>query len=194
MAGHPAMSRRTHWTREERSVLDAMLAEGRPYQEIADAIGRSFQGIAAQCHLSGIRQRTTTSNLSGTQVMRLFGLTAKVTLRGWIARGWITPTSARFYRFPIEQVQSFIANDDTWMAWDAAKISDPDLRVWALRLRANGPRWLTTAEVARRFHVVERTAYEWVIRGYLPAVRYGNHWVREDHLDGFVPPSEQRLR
>jgi excisionase family DNA binding protein len=176
------------WTRDERSTLDAMLAEGRPYHEIAEAVGRSFQGVASQCHLSGIRQRTTTSNLSGTQVMRLFGLTAKATLNRWIARGWLTPTSARFYRFPIEQMHALIANGDTWMAWDAAKISDPDLRAWALDLRREGPRWLTTREAAQRLHVVERTVWEWIQRGYLPAVRYGIHWVRDDQFVGFVPP------
>ena len=46
---------------------------------------------------------------------------------------------------------------------------------------------LTPEQVAERLQVTERTVYEWLRRGTLPALKLGRLWrIRPEDLEGFL--------
>lgn len=96
-------------------------------------------------------------------------------------------------------IEAFMANRDTWYAWNVADITDPAWRALAQTFRAQTPeRWLTTEEFADRVGCVVDTARMWHQRGLtegLKTARYGIHlyWWSEG-IDGWTPPADrQRL-
>jgi hypothetical protein len=70
-------------------------------------------------------------------------------------------------------------------------VTDPDLRAEFVALRAMRPRWLTIGAVARRYAVISNTVGQWIEKGFIPAVRYGNWYIREDVIEGWIPPCER---
>jgi excisionase family DNA binding protein len=78
-----------------------------------------------------------------------------------------------------------------WMAWDAERVTGEALREWARELRRGKPRWLTPGEVAERYGVTFEAVGQWVAKGWIPATRYGNWWVSEADLEGWVVPCER---
>ena len=75
------------------------------------------------------------------------------------------------------------------------RITDGELRAYAVEQRAQHPRWLRLGEVAQRYHVTSGTVAGWVAQGRFAAEqvqRYGVLWLREDALHGFVAPCDQR--
>jgi hypothetical protein len=86
---------------------------------------------------------------------------------------------------------AFLFNENYWMAWDVQRITDADLRTEMCKLRATRPCWLTIGEVARRYHVISNTVGQWIEKGFISARRYGNWYVREDVIAGWVPPCER---
>ncbi len=46
---------------------------------------------------------------------------------------------------------------------------------------------LTPAQVAERLQITERTVYEWIRGGRLPALKLGRLWrIRQDELEAFL--------
>ena len=80
-----------------------------------------------------------------------------------------------------------------WMCYDPAKVTERTLREHLTEIRQGQPRWLAVGDVAARYHVGVGTVAQWREKGILPMVRYGNYWVRESELDGFVPPAQRSL-
>ena len=81
----------------------------------------------------------------------------------------------------------FVEDPATWPAWQPERITDAGLRYHAERLRV-GVHYLTTAQVAWRLCAQTHTVSDWIRRGWLPATRYGNWWIREDDLARFELP------
>lgn len=86
-----------------------------------------------------------------------------------------------------DRLLAFLADEAHWHRWRPERISEPCMREWALELRA-GVRFLTLTEVADRCCVTVGAVASWIQAGILPAIRNGNHMVRESDLAGFVPP------
>jgi DNA-binding transcriptional ArsR family regulator len=109
----------------------------------------------------------------------------------------ITPGRMASYLITDTAIEAFLANRDTWYAWDVADITDPAWRKLAETLRAQSTgRWLTTEEVAARLGVVVGTVRMWHERGWtegLTVARYGIHlyWWSTD-LDHWTQPGERR--
>jgi hypothetical protein len=97
----------------------------------------------------------------------------------------------KIWRVCWDDLMSFLREPRYWMAWDAERITDRDLRAEMRSLRAIAPRWLTIGEVARRYSVISNTVGQWITKGFLPAMRYGNWYIREDAIAGWLPPCER---
>jgi excisionase family DNA binding protein len=78
-----------------------------------------------------------------------------------------------------------------WMMYDPAACTEPTLREHLIEIRQGRPRWLSIGEVAVQYRVGAHTVHQWVKKGFLPAVRYGNWWIRESDLAGWRIPSER---
>jgi excisionase family DNA binding protein len=181
------MSQRV-WTAEDRSIVDAMLAKGERYQTIAKRLGTTWQAVNGQCERWNIRQQNSCDLLTGMDVARLFGV-HKHTVYSWKARGWLHAHGRGYQRrFRMDDVLSFIQNVDAWMAWQPERMTDDTLRAEAVLARANGPQWLTTADIAARFYVQIETVSLWIKQGYFPATMWCQWWIRSDHLAAFVAP------
>jgi GcrA cell cycle regulator len=189
------------WTREQLDTLSALIADGTDYTTIAQRLGRSRDAVITTLKRLGMARVTTAGNaLTALGVARVLGLPSSKTVAGWIARGWLRATNAgtatrAIHRVQWTELERFMADDQCWMAWDPATIPDAALREWATELRVGRPRWLSVGAVCDRYHVDRRTVNAWIVRlRVLPAVRYGNWWIRESDLDGWVLPSERPQR
>ena len=55
---------------------------------------------------------------------------------------------------------------------------------------ADPPRWLSTAEAARRLGITPRTLYRFIDEGQLPAYRFGRVIrLKQDEVDAFIEQS-----
>jgi helix-turn-helix protein len=185
---------RRDWTHEDDAWLDTLLDQGLSYAEIARKLRRA-SGDAVRTHLKRRRIPSLTRRyavLSARQVAQLLGKRCLKSVVRWIDMGWLPARAAgRIWRISWDALMAFLYNERYWMAWDAARITDPDLRAEMLALRVDAPRWLTQTEVARRYCVISNTVWQWIEKGFLPAMRYGNWYIREDALLGWMPPCER---
>lgn len=208
-----------HWTEAERHEAEAMISEGMPLPAIAAKLGRHApkknrkgrrkgSQTAVWCHLNRRGTRATeilNANplrpLSASEVARLMGHSYfyRATLHALIDAGVLTVK-----RHPRKKWQpllidmttfaDFLANRRYWMAWDAERITDPDWRDEALRLRAEADGcWVAMADWCKEHHYSSITSWFWVHNGLLPsAVQWRRRWyVWSTELATFVPPSEQ---
>lgn len=187
------MSTGQAWTTREHRIMHTMLSNGLPYQFIADRLGRSHASVKGRAAWAGVRQATSTDLLTIRQVKDIFGIKSNLTVPRWIERVWLHPNNGTVYRFDMLDVLAMIENPDTWYGWDPHKLTDDDTRAWALECRANGPRWLTTADIAAQLHVSPDTVVTWINNGLLPASKYGRvFYVLESDVAAFVPPCERQ--
>ncbi len=116
-------------------------------------------------------------------------------VRRWIDRGWLVGRrgqrrGANYQWFITEEaVFDFMLDERTWMAWSPDRMPSQGLARWAREMRTD--KYLSIGEVARRFFVQHSTVNEWCRGGLLPGVQYGNWWVLESALVGFVPPFDR---
>lgn len=186
-------SKRRDYGEAEIDRMCELLEAGYGYAEIGRILGRSAWSI--EYKLKRMRYRRIHTTLSAQAVGRLLGKACHKSIATWIRRGILPahnaspiPTRAA-HRIRMEDLLVFLEDRRYWMAWDANAITDLALREWAQELRQVG-RWLTPPEVAERCHVAMQTVNTWIRRGQLPARRYGNWWVWDGDLVGFVPPCD----
>lgn len=183
------------WTHEQTDALATLLANGLSYDEIARRLGRTPTAVRVRCWRLGWTMQQHPTVLTASEAARLLGASAYAIVT-WIARGWLPARRRRsgphtYWAIQYDALRAMLANDATWMAWQPERVPDPALRAELLALRAGQPAWLTVGEVARRCHVTTRAVYAWIMRGQLPATRYGNHYVRESDLVGWVVPGDR---
>ena len=184
---------RRAWTAADRELLGQLIDTGHSYDAIAEKLGRSRKAIILECKRRNRRLLNTRALMTAREVAELLGKPCSKTVSRWIALGWLKARNAGtperpLWRIALDDLWTFLENPNTWMAWQPVTIADPDLRGWALELRQDQPRWLTVGEVAQRYHVVQQTVNQWIEKAELKAVKYGNHWIRECDLEGWVPP------
>lgn len=187
---------RRRWTAQDEWLLDDLLYLGLSYTRIARRLNRSRNAIILKCQRRGTLLTNIPTVLTCVQVAQLLGLSCSKIVAGWINRGWLKACNAAQVPRVIWRIQKLdlldmLAQPSTWMAWSPESITDPELQQWATELRAGQSPWLSVGEVAKRYHVAATTVNQWIARGVLLAVRYGNWWVRSADLDHFIPPCER---
>lgn len=185
-----------------------MLKDGRSTATIARIVKRTPQAITQRL----IRQRGTTvthqrnpgavAPLPLTQVAALFGVVHPV-IRRWIIDGMLA--SVERYRPPnppgrpvmvaVETLLDFIAHQPTWFLWDPARITDPDWRDEALRLRAETPhRWFDAPALADHLGYARMTVTHWFGEGRIPGAicHRGRYYVWSANLEGWQAPQDRQ--
>jgi excisionase family DNA binding protein len=158
---------------------------------------RTEVSIKLKCKRSGVRVTTTNATMSARDVAEQLGIPCSKTVSLWIRRGWLKARDAGtpprvLWRITWEDLTAFLENPAHWIAWRPERIPDLALREWAQELRASEERLLTHTEIAKRVGVGRDTVGNWLYEGELPYVRYGNRFVPESALEGFVPPCERK--
>lgn len=187
---------RRDWTHDQIDMLVTLLDKGLDYTAIARRLGRTRTAIQVKVKRLGCAMTKRPTVLVAREVAAVLGLRCAKKVVDWIGRGWLRGKARGTNGRPIWAVQwddlmAFLQNRMYWMAWRAEDITDRDLRAEMIALRAHQPRWLTPGEVAHRYCVDDRAVNAWVRKGYVPAQRYGNWWIWEADLQGWVLPCER---
>lgn len=184
------------WSDEEKAILRECVARGDSIRQIARRLGRSPNAVKVKLHRFDCRRREQVTVLTARGVATVLGVKCSKTVARWIEEGSLGATNGGTPERPIWRVTwdallDFLRRRNRWMAWAPERITDESLRIWAAQLRAGQPRWLTPGEVAERYHVAPTVPNSWIAKGELPATRYGNWWIWEEHLAGWTPPGER---
>lgn len=187
---------RRDWTHDEMDRLVSLLDAGFDYDYCARQLRRTRTAIVIKTKRMRCKMTKRPTVLVSREVAMLLGKGCSKSVAWWINAGWLNARAAhcngrRIWRICWDDLMTFLRNDCYWMAWQPERITDADLRAEMLALRAGKPRWLTVGEVAQRYCVGIGAVKQWIAKGFLPAARYGNHYIREDVLDGWLPPCER---
>lgn len=184
------------WTPLDLERLERLIELGYSYDAIGRRLGRSRNAVVIKAKRRGVGLLRTTQAMTAGEVARLLGIGCSKTITRWIGDGWLKARNGGQSDHPIWRIQhldllTFLECSDYWMAWEPAQITDPGIRGWTEELRRGQPRWLTPGEAGQRCGVSARAVYRWIAMGYMPSKRYGNHWILESDLEGWVLPCER---
>lgn len=199
---------------DTKDLIVGWLQEGWSIRVIAKRLKRTVGGIKWFCRKHGIqpyevRHREIARVYTAKELSRIFGVNDRVITR-WIAakklkarrdgsRGTKPHKSVPFWRITDESVLAFLADRSMWPTWNVEGITDPDLRTYAaeLRLQAGG-HWMSSQQIARRYHYSQSAAQAWYRQGFFSDMRvivcYCKWYVWSADLAGFVPPLERQTR
>lgn len=169
-----------------------LLERGWSDERIAAELGTTAIAVNIARKRHGIPSRTATL-LSCRAVADRLGIPCSKTITRWIEVDWLRgkhgPVRGPYAQWQVhpDDLTAFLENPEHWHRWHPERIPDPALRSWAADFR-RGVRFLTLTEVADRMCVQAGTVHQWIKKGFLPAVRNGNHLVRESDLDAFTLP------
>ena len=185
-----------YWKRTEIDTLLAMIDQGCGYATIAKRLGRTKEAVMIKAERLSYRLLNERAALTCRAVQRRLGLTCSKTVARWISTYGLKARNAGTKAKPLWRIQeedllAWLEDRHHWMAYDPANVPGATLREHLTEIRHRQPRWLTPGEVARRFHVDPGTVASWRDKGLLSMTRYGNWWVWEVDLVGFVPPCER---
>lgn len=189
--------RRLRWDERALNRLWDMTEQGMTDEAIARRFRCSPNAIkiVRQRRLKRFR-RTEPTWRTAREVAEIFGLGCSKTVTRWIDLGWLParvgPSCGIYRKHWIEELAlvDFMANPDAWVAWNPERIMDLDWQEVARQQRGNVV-YLTPGQVADRLGVTSRAVNKWICEDRLPATRWGNWWVKESDLAGFVPPYDR---
>jgi DNA-binding transcriptional MerR regulator len=186
------------WTADDLLQLRLLIDEGFGYAAIAERLSRTENAIFMKTKDIGYKLLHSREALTCKEIADLLGLACPKRVTRWITTYGLRARNAQagtnkptIWRVQWGDLLDWLEDERHWMAYDPATITDPQLRERLTRLRAGRPGWLRPGEVARRYHVGADAVKQWIVKGFIPATRYGNWWVRESDLAGFVPPCER---
>lgn len=185
-----------NWSQDEISRLIDLIDQGHGYAAIARRLGRSKEAVLLKAQRINHRLLRSRAALTAREVGKLLGLGCSKTVSRWIERYGLKARNAGTKHKPLWRVQwedvcAWLEEPEHWMAYDPTRCTNPSLREHLIELRAGRPRWLTPGDVARRYCVTWQAVKQWISKGFLPAVRYGNWWINERDLAGWLPPCER---
>lgn len=174
--------RRTTWTAEELQFLRENL--GRMNEnEIAVALGRSVNAV----HIQQIRQRIPAASkrpgyLTGYKVAKLFRVDIHAVM-AWYRQGImpleVLPGERNIMSISIQQVYRWAVRWQNWIYFKVARVRDPHLRrLVELAQERWGDEWWTIGQAAAYHQVTSSAINQRIRRGELPAVQWGNWYVR----------------
>lgn len=199
-AVYPRNRRRRDWTHDEVSHLVTLLDQGLDYDAIARRLGRTRTAIQVKVKRARCAMTRRPTVLTAREVAALLGKGCAKSVTRWIADGHLKARAAicngrRIWRICWDDLMTFLHNPAHWCCWDAARITDAELRQELLDLRTEDGRRLTQGEVAARYHVGRDAVQQWLDKGFLPFVHSGggkgNRMIRERDLIGWVAPCER---
>lgn len=161
-------------------------------ERIAVALGTTANAVILARKRNGIPSRSDTL-LSCRTVADRLGIGCSKSVRRWIDAGWIKgkrgPKQGPHFQWQVhpDELMAFLERPEHWHRWNPERIPDAGLRQWAIEMRA-GVRFLSLPEVAELLYAQPATVHQWIKKGWLPAVRNGNHMVRESDLAHFELP------
>ena len=167
----------------------SLLEQGKSDAQIGRALNTTADSVNLYRKRHGIPARSTLL-WSAREVAQRLGIGCAKTITRWIEKKWLKgrPGQAwgpyRQWYVKREAVMDFLASPEHFHRWDADRITDDFLRHYAKRARGN-VRFLTVGEAAERMCVQVNTIGQWIRKGWIPAVRNGNHLIRESDLDAF---------
>lgn len=182
------------WTVERLSAVEEGIELGRTDETMARQLGCSKNAVQIARKRHGIASRSSVL-LSARSVQERMGIGCSKTVTRWIKAGWLKGKRGqhvgphRMWYVREEALLNFLENPEYWHVWSPERITDIELRQWAIEER--GYRYLSVGDVARRFFVGVGAVNDWISFGRFPAKKYGNWWVKECDLEGFVPPNER---
>lgn len=192
------------WTQQERDDIEMMCAIGLDARQIAKRLpGRTAAAVwlYADRTMRGLvtmRMNDPLQPISLSAFRRLTGI-GRAALDVLISDRALHVVRARRCRkkgtpvlINMERFGEFLANRRYWMAWTPEKMTDPDWRHEALRLRAEADgRWVALAGWCREHHYSISASDRWQRSGYLQTSVVWQHrryaWSTE--LESFIPPS-----
>lgn len=186
-----------YWTTKETDQLIDLVEQGYSYAQIAKRLKRTETSVKLRAKRIGVRVTTTNATMSCRDVASHLGIPCSKAVSGWIRRGWLKARDAGkapriLWRITWDDLTAFLENPAHWVAWRGDRIPDLALREWALELRAGEERLLSQSDVARRYHVTIEAVGQWIYKGWLPSVRYGNRRVPASALDGWIAPIDRK--
>lgn len=181
------------WTLEDDFRLRALVDDGVSYGLIASRLRRTRNAVIIRLKRLGVSRRRDRLQMTAGEAAKTMGVGCAKTIVSWIERGWlnghrITNRSGSTWRVDPLDLWSFVEVREAHMAWHPEQITDQELRAYAREIRSSAPTWLTPGETAARLGVERRTVNTYIHRGLLVAVRYGNWFIPDVALDGFVLP------
>ncbi|MBF8255100.1 MAG: hypothetical protein HW375_7 [Anaerolineales bacterium] len=189
--GHWSRTPERAWTSEQLHKLEDLLGLGLGDEEIGRRLGRSAIAVNSTRKRRGLPSRRRSYNTCRNVAGRL-GMGCSKTVAKWIKRGWLRARAGQrvgmYHDWVISEdaLLAFLEDPRYWMAWDVAKVTDSLLGVWVRELRTE--RWLSVGEVCERYFVSYQAVNTWIRRKHVRASRWGNWWIRDSDLEGFVAP------
>lgn len=200
-AVHPRRGARNDWTHEEISRLVTLLDQGHGYDECAARLGRTRSAIWIKVKRLRLALTKRPTVLTARDVARLLGKRgSEKAIARWIRSGLlkgrsVTTGTRCIWRVCYDDLMTFLRDERSWCLWDAARVTDDDVRAEMSALRAHEGRYLTQGEVAARYCVGVAAVGQWLDKGWLPYLHSGggkgNRMVRERDLASWVPPCER---
>ena len=177
------VQRRTEWTPEETAFVRQNLGP-MTYEEIGKTLGRSGDAVKirkARKMISAPSKRP--GYLTGNQVARLFRVDIHSVMR-WHKRKImpfeILPGERGIMSVHIRTVYRWAVQPQNWIYFKADRVRDAHLRrLVALAQERWGDEWWTVGQVTDYFGLTDGLVQTHIQKGLLPAVRWGNWWVRK---------------
>lgn len=182
------------WTSGDLLDLEDLLAQGRTDEAIARQLSRSVNAVRLARKRNGLRSRRELL-MTLRAVANAMGIPCSKTVAEWARRRWLRARYGprvglnRERYVTLEALYDFIKNPRYWPAWRPERIRDARVKAWAGYLRHG--RYLRPGEVGEHHHVGHRTVNQWIRKGLLRAIRWGNWWVSESDCAAFTPPCQR---
>lgn len=121
--------------------------------------------------------------LTGNEVGRRLGLSCSKVVGRWIRAGILpgrmAPMDRDIYLVSIDALTRFAVNPENWIYFRTHRVQDTKLRrLIALRQERWGDEWWTPGQVAAYHGVTGGTVNARIVKGDLPAKRWGNWWIK----------------
>lgn len=177
------VQRHTEWSPEETEFVRQNLGP-MTYEEIGEMLGRSWNAVK----IRQVRQRIPAPSkrpgyLTGNQVAKLFRVDIHSVMR-WRACGImpfeVLPGERGIMSVHIRTVYRWAVQPRNWIYFKAERVRDAHLRrLVELAQERWKDEWWTVGQVEDYHKLTDGLVRKHIQKGLLPAVRWGNWWVRK---------------